>query len=81
MIIVVENKLIMSEGNDNFWDPYCPCKVTRKNVVMTFLTILCFALVFWTIIQTSFEDDVEAKSNVTEIKIPSSKTLDTFKFA
>ena len=70
----------MSEGYDNFWDPYCPCKVTRKNVVMTVLTILCFALVFWTIIQTSIEDDEIPKSNVTEIKIPSSKTLDTFEF-
>ncbi len=70
----------MSEEFDNFWDPYCPCKVTRKNVVMTILTLLCFALVFWTIIQTSIEDDVEKASNVTQIKIPSSKTLDAFKF-
>ena len=66
----------MSDGNDNFWDPYCPCKVTRKNVVMTILTILCFALVFWTVIQTSFEEPIAPKSNITEVKIKASTPLE-----
>jgi len=51
-------------------------KVTRKNVVMTILTILCFALVFWTVIQTSFEEEPKPKSNITEVKIKSSNALE-----
>ena len=71
----------MSEGNDNFWDPYCCCKVTRKNVVMTILAILCFALVFWTVIETSFEPAEEPMANGTQIKIPSKKSLEGLTFA
>jgi len=36
----------------NCWDPYCCCRVTRKNIVMTFMAIACFALVTWTIVVT-----------------------------
>ena len=71
----------MSEGNDNFWDPYCPCKVTRKNVVMTILAILCFALVIWTIIATSYEvKDANIGLNGTVVKVKSDKPLDEFNF-
>ena len=65
----------MAEGNGNFWDPYCPCKVTRKNIVMTCLAILCFILVFWTIIETSHVDDLHPTSNTTKIPISSKKSL------
>lgn len=71
----------MSEGYDNFWDPYCPCKVTRKNVVMTVLAILCFVLVFWTVIITSYETDTDAKPNLTLYSVSSSKTLAEIDFA
>ena len=45
----------------NFWDPYCPCRVTRKNIVMTFLAICCFALVTWTIIVTGEDANKQVK--------------------
>ena len=65
----------MGDGNDNFWDPYCPCKVTRKNVVMTVLTILCFALVVWTVLETSFEEEAPPPSNITTVKLKSKTPL------
>ena len=34
------------DGDGNFWDPYCPCRVTRKNIVMTFLGIVRFVALF-----------------------------------
>lgn len=71
----------MSEGDGNFWDPYCPCRVTRKNIVMTILAILCFVLVFWTIIETSYELDNPPKPNITLYAVTSSKKLAEIDFA
>ena len=67
---------MMSEEYDNFWDPYCPCKVTRKNVVMTFLAIGCFALVVWTVFETSKMDEVVEKEMVMQIKVLDTKGLE-----
>ena len=71
----------MSEGDGNFWDPYCPCRVTRKNIVMTILAILCFVLVFWTVIETSYELAVPPKPNITLYSVTSSKKLAEIDFA
>ena len=62
-------------GDDgNWWDPYCPCRVTKKNIVMTVLAICCFALVTWTIIVTGQHDPAQGK-NVTYIFIDDTKRL------
>jgi len=61
-------------GDDgNWWDPYCPCRVTRKNIVMTVLAMCCFALVAWTIIVTGQHDPMQGK-NVTYIFIDDTKS-------
>ena len=65
----------MGDGNDNFWDPYCCCRVTRKNIVMTILTILCFALVFWTVFETSHEEEPPPNANVTQVKFKADTPL------
>ena len=61
----------------NCWDPYCPCRVTRKNIVMTCLAIGCFALVSWTVVVTGQVDN--AKSNQTNyvIEIDDSKSIES----
>jgi len=67
----------MGDDYDNFWDPYCPCKVTRKNIVMTFLAMASFALVAWTVIITGQANnllDMEG-SNVTYITVDDSKEV------
>lgn len=62
-------------GDDgNFWDPYCPCKITRKNIVMTFLCICCFALTAWTLVVTG-QTDVSASKNVSYILIDDTKAI------
>ena len=65
----------MGDDYDNFWDPYCPCRVTRKNIVMTILAILSFALVAWTVIITGQDSGLlkGAKSNVTYVYVDDSK--------
>lgn len=66
----------MADGG-NFWDPYCPCKVTRKNIVMTVLTILSFALVAWTVVVTGKGPLGLEKGNQTYIIVDDSKALDS----
>jgi len=42
--------MCVTMGDGNWWDPYCPCRVTRKNIVMTFLGFCCLGLVIWTVV-------------------------------
>ncbi len=60
--------------NGNWWDPYCPCRVTRKNIVMTFLAMGCFALVTWTIVVTGRYDPAVA-ANVSYVFIDDTKDI------
>uniref|UniRef100_A0A0K2UZ45 Tetraspanin31Blike [Bombyx mori] n=1 Tax=Lepeophtheirus salmonis TaxID=72036 RepID=A0A0K2UZ45_LEPSM len=66
----------MSEDG-NWWDPFCPCLVTRKNIVMTTLAFCCIALVTWTVVVTAKDpaNNNLIKSNVTFIVIEDSKTI------
>jgi len=59
----------------NFWDPYCCCRVTRKNIVMTVMAIACFALVTWTIIATG-EFKPPIATNVSFVFIDDTKSID-----
>ena len=62
-------------GDDgNWWDPYCCCRVTRKNIVMTFLAMCCFALVTWTIVETGRHDPTAAL-NVSYVFIDDTKSI------
>jgi len=70
----------MAEGYDNFWDPYCCCKVTRKNIVMSCLTIMCFALVFWTVITTSAVTEPVDISNTTQYTVSDTKDVEQIDF-
>ena len=65
--------------NGNWWDPYCPCRVTRKNIVMTFLAACCFALVTWTIIVTG-EDANTKVMNISYVFIDDTKRIENFNF-
>jgi len=65
------------DGDGNFWDPYCPCRVTRKNIVMTFLGIVSLGLVVWTVIMTGQDQGLlGTKSNVTYVFVDDSKIID-----
>ena len=59
----------------NWWDPYCCCRVTKKNIVMTFLAICCFALVTWTIVVTG-QVSILPSSNVSFVYIDDTKSID-----
>lgn len=64
-------------GDDgNCWDPYCPCRVTRKNIVMTILVILSVALVAWTVVTTGLNGNAGKTSNITHVVIDDSKGID-----
>jgi hypothetical protein len=62
-------------SDGNWWDPYCPCRVTRKNIVMTCLAIGCFALVTWTIYATGQHDSDGVENNVTYVYVDDTKSL------
>jgi len=60
----------MSESGDvslkYYWEKYCPCRLTRKNVVLITLTILCFALVTWTVVATIEDPNKKLEGNGTK---------------
>jgi len=65
-------------GNEfpgNWWDPFCPCRVTRKNIVMTILAICCFALTAWTVFITGQPPNV-VPQNISLVFIDDSKSVD-----
>ena len=65
------------DADNNFWDPYCPCRVTRKNIVMTFLGIVSLGLVVWTVIMTGQgEGLLGEKGNVTYVYVDDSKLIE-----
>jgi len=69
------------DPDHNFWDPYCPCRVTRKNIVMTFLGIVSLGLVVWTVIMTGQDSGLlGAKSNVTYVFVDDSKIIENVNF-
>lgn len=69
------------DADNNFWDPWCPCRVTRKNIVMTFLGIVSLGLVVWTVIMTGQSDGLLGeKSNVTYVFVDDSKVIDNVNF-
>ena len=70
-------KHIMSV-HSNFWDPYCPCRVTRKNIVMACLVLCSFTLVSWTLIVTG--NYVPIKKNINHVVIDQDKKVDNIKF-
>ena len=49
-------------SDGNCWDPYCPCKVTRKNIVMTVLGKHYF---FYQFLQ-KFDKSIHLKNNLTK---------------
>ncbi len=58
-----------------YWEKYCPCRLHRKNIVLITLTILCFALVTWTVAATINPPNQKNASNVTYVVIDDSKPL------
>ena len=61
----------------NCWDPYCPCRVTRKNIVMTCLAIGCFALVVWSVVVTGQVDNIKSNQTNYVIEIDDSKSIES----
>ena len=64
----------------HYWSVLCPCRLMRKNIVMMSLTIICFALVTWTIIVTMDGPAGAAVSNVTHVLVDDSKDLQFINF-
>ena len=64
----------------HYWSEFCPCRLMRKNIVMMSLTIICFALVTWTIIVTMDGPAGAAVSNVTHVLVDDSKDLQNINF-
>ena len=74
----------MSEGGggwfEQLWDKVCPCRLIRKNIVMTTLVILSFALVTWTVMATMEAPKPPPPSNVTYVMIDDTKELELLNF-
>ena len=64
----------MSEGS-GCCDKICPCKVTRKRIVMTVMAICCFLLTAWTVVITG-QAKGSAPQNVSLVFIDDSKSVD-----
>lgn len=71
----VYTNLKMSDGSGNWWDPLCPCKVTRKRIVMTTMAICCFVLTAWTVVITG-QTKSSVPQNVSLVFIDDSKSVD-----
>jgi len=62
----------MSEAGDGslkyYWEKYCPCRLNRKNLVLITLTLMCFALVTWTVVVTIEDPNKIDNGNGTKVK-------------
>lgn len=74
----------MSDGDDStckeLWEHYCPCKLTKKNIVLITITILCFALVIWTCVVTIDGPAKPPPSNISYVIIDDSRRLENLNF-
>ncbi len=79
VILFFREKQTNMGSDGNWWDPYCPCRVTRKNVVMTFLGLCCLALVTWTVV-SSGNTTPNPPLNVSIVFVDDSKSIDNLNF-
>lgn len=67
-------------GVRRVWERFCPCRLNKKNSVLMVLTVLCFALVTWTVVATIHPPKGKAPSNQTYVIIDDSRDFQSLNF-